>query len=227
MHSSSADRYYASGRQVPLSYAKALLPAAVLGYLVPTISLYLPWANIATTQNLTAFWQPAPLFVNFLLWIFSYTVSPSPGLSKDADTKYLKKIYLTAAVVSAVTHVGVLYICITSRDPEVSLSSVFLPDKAMWKTSMALGVHWIFQVDWWGCFGSSLFWGWLAAFDMLRLVNGRAGYGELVKVALGIGVLAVLAGPGATMAVIWSWREDMMLKFEKSSVWESPKPKDA
>ncbi|KAI1081345.1 hypothetical protein F5B20DRAFT_61567 [Whalleya microplaca] len=218
VYSSSGDAYYTSGREVPQSYALTILPSAVLGYLVPTILMYLPWSSIGTTQQLVAFWQVSFLFVNVLLFAFSFLVpvstSPLPKKRNTADLKPLKSIYLVAALVSAITHLGTLYTCLTSPHPQLSLRYVFVPTQTTWKDSTAQGLHYIFQWDWWGAYASSLLWCWVAAWDVQRLEGRALGVVQLVLIACRIAVVAVLAGPGAAMAVVWSWREERLVGIE-------------
>jgi hypothetical protein len=216
IYSSTTDGYYLSGRNVHHSYAKALLPATVLGYLIPTIAMYLPWGNINITQSLTAFWQPAPVLVNVLLWTFSIPLSfLSTTSSGAADVEYLKRIYKFAGVVAAVAHIATVFICLISTNPKVSLTSVFLPNKETRKTSTAYGLHWIYQWDWWGVFVPSLLWCWIAASQVLKLSPKRSNSMSSITALGWILAMAVIAGPGASMAAVWYWREEMMLKIEE------------
>ncbi|KAI1408441.1 hypothetical protein F5Y13DRAFT_172453 [Hypoxylon sp. FL1857] len=224
---SAGDAYYFQGREVPSGYARALLPSVVLGYLVPTVALYyVPWSDVKMVQYLTAFWQPSPIYVSALLLLFSFLVpSSSPSaVAKNGDVKYLKRVYLVAGLVSTVTHVSTLYFCLTSDNPQLSLSYVFLPNRASWKDSMALGLHYIFQVDFWGAFGAALFWCWLATYDVLRIL-GKPGVGDLVKTVLGLAFFTLVAGPGTTIALVCNWREDRLVMIESGirGTWKKPK----
>ncbi|KAI0833112.1 hypothetical protein F5Y06DRAFT_182414 [Hypoxylon sp. FL0890] len=227
VYASAGDAYYFQGREVPSSYARALLPATVLGYLVPTVALYyVPLSDVKTVQYLTAFWQPSPIYVSVLLLLFSFLApssSPSTG-AKNGDVKHLKRVYLIAGLVSAVAHVSTLYSCLTSDNPQLSLSYVFLPNRALWKDSMTLGLHYIFQIDFWCAFGAALFWCWIVVYDILRIL-GKPGVGDLVKTVLGIGFVTILAGPGTTIAMVCDWREDRLVMIESGvkGTWQKPK----
>ncbi|KAI0179249.1 hypothetical protein GGR52DRAFT_535478 [Hypoxylon sp. FL1284] len=228
VYASAGDAYYRQGRQVPLSYAKALLPATLLGYLVPTAALYyVPWGDVKTVQYMTALWQPFPLFVGAALLIFSFVVpvSPSEASKKDGDVRYLKRVYLVAGLVSAAVHISTVYTCVTSSDPKLSLSYVLLPDKSIWKDSMASGLHYIFQWDFWGAFAASLLWCWIVVYDVLRLLIGKPSAIQLVQMVLGIGFVALVAGPGTAMVMVWNWREDRLVMIENGvkGTWKKPK----
>jgi len=217
--SSRDNAYFRSGRKVSLPYAKTILPAAILGYLVPTIAMYWPWNNIVLKQNLTAFWQFAPLIVNVLMWIFAFAFSMSAVTAEKespkapADLKHLNRIYLFAGLIPAINHITTLLLCITSSNPQLSLRYVFLPISTPRLTSPTLDLHYIFQCDEWWSFGPSLLWCWLAVFDVQRL-NGSLSVLGMAKAGWRIAAGAVVLGPGATMATVWWWREEMLVRLE-------------
>lgn len=59
------------GRFVRPAVAKSLIPALVLGYIVPTLLMLLPTSNIHALQTICAIWQPCPAFVAVLISVFS------------------------------------------------------------------------------------------------------------------------------------------------------------
>ncbi|KAI1463889.1 uncharacterized protein F4812DRAFT_444839 [Daldinia caldariorum] len=220
------DAYFFQGRELSAGRAVSLLPAVIIGYLIPTVAVYYPWDDAKRAQYLTALWQPAPIIVSVLISVFSFLVpSSSPtAVAKNGDVKHLKRVYLTAGLVAAIAHVGLLYTCLTSDDPRLSLSYVFLPNRATWKDSMGLGLHYIFQVDFLGAFGSTLFWCWLVTYDVLRIL-GKPTATDLIKAVLGIAFATVVAGPGTTIILVWNWVEDRLVMIENGvkGTWEKPK----
>ncbi|RYP72906.1 hypothetical protein DL771_003944 [Monosporascus sp. 5C6A] len=235
------DTYHRSGRELRPGYARALLPATVLGYLVPTLAMFAHgyWArNLHVTQALIAFWQPAPLLVDALLVAFAsvlpcFPSSSAPSSSsssltpmsrasagappRNGDVPHLKRLYLVAGLVSAAVHFGTLYACLSSSDPQLSLRHVLVPRRATWRDGATPGLHWIFQWDWWGIVASSLLWCWVVVADALRLLHGRENVAasRLVGVAVGIAALALVAGPGTVIAAVWSWREGKLVMIEE------------
>ncbi|KAF7537311.1 hypothetical protein G7054_g3848 [Neopestalotiopsis clavispora] len=207
------DSYLSEGRALPLGQAKALLPALVIGYLVPTIALYIPWGDADITQNLTALWQVSPAIPNLLLPLFS-SFAPSGGSDskKPADVKYLKRIYLAIGIVSMVTQFATFYVCLTSDNPQLTLSYVFLPNKSMWKESTVLGLHYIFQWDLWVIYVSSLVFCYLVVADTVRYANGKFTTYDNTMSIINITLFSVLLGPATTMAMGWNWREDWLVK---------------
>lgn len=223
-----------------LPYARGLLLSIGVGYLLPTLAMYVPGLDASTAQFLIFLWQPSPAFVNILLYISSLVFtsssssssSPSSASSPPADVKHLKRVYLAAGVVCAVNHLATLYVCATSPDPRLGLGYVFLPDRDLWARSTTAGLHYIFQVDEWGCFVPTLLWAWVAVWDVHRvLLGGRgaaaAAAAQLAKWALYIVGLSAVLGPGAMLAVVWSWREDRMLLIESGVRGSLRKPKTA
>ncbi|KAI0468085.1 hypothetical protein F4859DRAFT_491537 [Xylaria cf. heliscus] len=219
MVTSKSDAYFAGGRSVSLPYARGLLLSISIGYLLPTLAMYLPGLSVSTTQFLVFLWQPSPGFVNILLFTASLVL---PGASprdttKAPDVKHLKRTYLAAGAVCAVNHFVTLYICATSQNPQLSFSYVFLPDRSTMELSTTAGLHYIFQVDWWGCFLPTLLWAWVSVYDVHRLLLGGAGFANLAKWAVYIVGLSVALGPGGMLAVVWSWREDRLVAIESGS----------
>ncbi|KAI0383242.1 hypothetical protein F5Y04DRAFT_31274 [Hypomontagnella monticulosa] len=225
---SASDAYYSEGREVSAGYAKSLLPAVVLGYLIPTAAMfYVPLSDITTVQNIIAFWQPAPIYVSVLLLVFSLFVPSSPSGSaanKNADVKHLKRVYLLVGLVAAVSHATTVYKLLTSDSAQLAFEYVFLPNRATWKDSMALGLHYIFQLDFFGAFGSTLIWCWLAVYDVLRIL-GKPSALDLIKTFLGIAFVTVVAGPGTAIVMVWNWREDRLVMIESGvrGTWKKPK----
>ncbi|KAI1657355.1 hypothetical protein F4813DRAFT_361149 [Daldinia decipiens] len=222
---SRQDGYYFQGRELSAGHAASLLPALIIGYLIPSVTMCYPWGDIRTAQYLTAFWQPAPVFASVLVSVFSFLVPTSPtSVAKNGDVKHLKRAYLIVGLVTTVVHVGMLYACLTSDDPRLSLSYVFLPNRTTWKDSMGLGLHYIFQIDFFGSFGSTLFWCWLAVYDVLRIL-GKPTTIDLIKIVLGIVFVTVVAGPGTAIIAVWNWREDRLVMIESGvkGTWKKPK----
>ncbi|KAL2276287.1 hypothetical protein FJTKL_01048 [Diaporthe vaccinii] len=62
------------GRFVRPAVAKSLIPALVLGYIIPTILMILPTSNVHILQTYTALWQPTPAFVAVLVSVFSRVI---------------------------------------------------------------------------------------------------------------------------------------------------------
>jgi hypothetical protein len=202
LRDSGKNEYFSpASRRIPLPYAKALLPAMLIGYLIPTLAIFYP-LSLYTTQGLVALWQPTPLYINILTFVFSKFFS-----SEGNDTYYLRKLYILFMLVSALSHIAVLYSVTTSN---LTLTNIFIPRPGMKRSDIATELHHIFQIDFWIIFAASLAWAYGHVCDMKAL-----GF----PVSRLRGVLTILfwtcvAGPAAAVAAVWLWREDLWAKAE-------------
>jgi hypothetical protein len=226
--SSGKDYWLPASRAVPTAYAQALLPSLVLGYLLPTILIYLPYGNVFVTQGYVALWQPVPILVNILLLVFSPTYSigqpkakttSSEATGSTDDVKYLNRVYILSFVVGAVAHWAAIAICFLSSDPNLSFTHAFWPRKDLWigkniNPSMSEGLLHIFQMDFWIIFLSSLVWAYLAVLDINR-ISGRS-FVPAPKALVVMALNTVLFGPAATVAAIWYSRESTLAHLQKS-----------
>ena len=62
------------GRFVRPAVARSLIPALVLGYIIPTVLMLLPTPNVHVLQTYIALWQPSPAFVAVLVSVFSRVI---------------------------------------------------------------------------------------------------------------------------------------------------------
>ncbi|OAL40095.1 hypothetical protein AYO20_00513 [Fonsecaea nubica] len=248
LYDTSSNQYWAKIRRVPLPYAKALPPAVIIGYLIPTVLMFLPYStahNLWTTQAMVAFWQPCPWYVNALLWLLPtfysgrraasqpsnaqahQTTKPKPDYAPGHDdVKYLNRVYLVSFAVAALSHVAVAVTCLVSSDPEHSFQHMFLPPSSSTSSSSTMaesdtqqlslvqGMHAIFQADYWIIFVASLVWAYLAIWDLKRL--GLTRDVNLATALLAMLLGCVLVGPAATVAMVWWWREGVLVAAERA-----------
>jgi hypothetical protein len=217
---SGRNTYFQTGRTVPLAYARTILPATLILYLVPTIAFLVPGTSIELLQMILAFWQAAPICVNIPLWFVSRFVSTTPatGKAKTADVPHLKVIYNTLFVTSIISHWITIYKVAASETPGVSLVRVFLPSPEHWLASMDNGLLWIFQWDWVICATMQFVTSLVAIYDVQRLVPDIDDDPEGDKLFKGVYVsvaLTVLGGPGAMLAAVWGWREEQLVVLEE------------
>ncbi|KAK2785003.1 hypothetical protein FQN53_008054 [Emmonsiellopsis sp. PD_33] len=199
-------------RRVPICSAKALLPSLVLGYLIPTLLLFIPYSNPRTGAIIVLFWQFSPIYVNILLFIFSEinaTLSPdddhkTPTAAKPLpDIPHLKRVYMFSFILATATHIFTLL-------RPISLAAIFIPYAGHSQhLSFAEGIRSIWIVDFWVYFVATLVWAVVAVWDMKRV--GRAGT-DLGKAVVVIVLGAVVVGPAATTVGVWWWREGVMAR---------------
>lgn len=220
MRESAQEDYWSpASRRVPNPYAKALLPSLLIGYLLPTILMYLPFPDpdLSVTQALIAFWQFTPLIANLLLLIISavYGKESAPSKKKAPlaidDLKYLDRLYITCFIISAITHIGTILGCLYSK-PQISLSHALLQVPSLDRLSMTGGLHYIFQADFWIIFAAAVAGAYLTLWDLKR--TGRTDL-SLWRAAAVMIVGVICVGPAATVAGAWYVRERIMTEKKK------------
>lgn len=215
--------YYTTANKVSTGYAKALVPSLVLGYLLPTIAVYLPSSdpNLVWKQKLIAFWQITPFIVNILLLalgtLFASTDASPEQAAQTAQTN-ISRIYTVCFIASALTHVGMFY---AKSVWSLSFTQIFLPRDYMLDAGVADPLHYVFQIDYVGIFASGL----MMAFVSLWFLNstGHAQSGGStawfltgsptssgVRIVLGLTIGSVLFGPAATIALTSLVREKVL-----------------
>lgn len=204
--------YWAKGRELPLARARTLLPAAILGYLVPTLATWLPLDDLfdhQTRQAMVAFWQVTPLVVNLLWLLFSSLASQTQSTTKprspSADIRALSPIYLISLLVAQASHAAMLFLCATSpsSDPSVSFSFIFGLRPPV-DPLMHEAIHFIFKVDYWIISAATVLWCVQAEWELIGLRRIDLTYWTA---ALGTLVGAVVLGPGTVLSTVWWWRE--------------------
>ncbi len=229
MYTSSRKDYWSpASRALSLPYAQALLPSLIVGYLIPTILIYLPYENVFVTQGYAALWQPVPIYVNTLLFVLaqiysigqskSKTTSPETEKNTD-DVKYLKRVCVFSFIVGALTHWAAVAICFFSSDPNLSFMHAFWPNKEFFLgqvtgIKLSQGLLYIYQVDFWIIFASWLIWTSLVILDTNRATS--KSFMPPVKALAVMALDTILFGPAATIAATWHSREGTLAQIQKS-----------
>lgn len=204
--------YWTNGRDLPLARARTLFPAAILGYLIPTLATWLPLDDLFdlyTRQAMVAFWQVTPLVVNLLWLLFSSLASQTQSTSKprstSADIRTLSPIYLVSLLVAQASHAAILFLCSTSpsKDPSVSFSFIFGLRPPV-DPQMYEAIHFIFKVDYWIISLATVLWCVQAEWELIGLRRTDLTY---LTATLATLVGAVVLGPGTVLATVWWWRE--------------------
>lgn len=206
-------------REVPIHHAKALLPAILIGYAVPTVLMFTPWKSPTTIQNFAALWQVSPMLVPMLTVIFGMiytrlnvqkgTPKPREADEEFADVPYLKRVYVVVFVLGSMLHVGVISQIWWSADPELTMASVFSPDFSATAKSLGEGLRALFMADFWAFWIASYVWCASSVWDLKRVGRTNAHVG---KASALIFLANFVVGPGAAMAGTWYWRESAMAR---------------
>jgi hypothetical protein len=211
-------------RSMRATTARALLPALVLGFLVPTALMFGPTPDKRRWQDWVMLFQLTPPLVSLLIMVFDHTMrlwdrftKPTPKDSdkhpewySTADVPVLKTAYAVVAVVQATVHLVSVVYAVTH--PDLSLSAVFFnlphPFRLDWNLSLAETIFAILRYD-------MLLTHVAVALHNLYNVWELRGQGYISSAyALRAAALVVLGqvavGSGATWAILWSWREDVV-----------------
>ena len=204
-------------RQVPTQYAVSMIWAVMVGYTIPAILMFVPWTNPYVMQNFEALWQVSPMLVPIFCSILGYlytkertTPSASPKASKPfEDVAYLKALYTVSGLLGVMLHVYCIVRILGS--PDISLASVFWPDFSAQAKTFGEGLHALFMADFWGFYLASYGWLCMAVWDLRRM--GRTDV-DVTKASCLIALSSFAIGPGATMSLVWYWREDALAKTD-------------
>ncbi|KAL1853095.1 hypothetical protein Daus18300_011923 [Diaporthe australafricana] len=201
-----------AGRPIPSHTAKVLLPALCLGYVIPTVLMFLPHEDSITQQNAIAFWQPSPVYVSLLVWVGSKALdalkAPKPldlEIFEKKDVSYLQSGYAFCFFATAITHICTFLYAGLSPSVSIHQSLFSLPGfdaidiSGFWKWDMVL------------CFGSVMVWLLYSVFELRRF--GYITTSTALKAVGSTLASGVLVGPGATYAGVWAWRESVIASY--------------
>lgn len=210
-------------RFVPYSFSRAVVPALVLGFLVPSAlmaaSATPTWAPYA--QETIILWQVSPALTSWLAeWMSGFLTRLTRGAVgrkvkgkktpvedyQGMDMAGLRRLYNFLFIVASTAHTAILLSLVWV--PGLSVIGAFLPGAVGRPvTNIAEGVGIFLKFDLLLTVVSMFIWCLVNLVEMRRV--GIVGL-PLLKT---IGVLVagcVLLGPGATFVAFWKWREGKM-----------------
>lgn len=198
---------------VPYSKATTLFPAVIIGFLLPTALMFYPFGNIDWTMLATALWQPSPIIVN-IIWVLLSALTPNPtsassrGANTSTSKRHVKAAYVLSGILSAISHLTTLYLCVTGIYPDVTFKSIFGTTPPPSGAPFDDSVHFVFQVDYLVIFIATTVWCFQAMSEARARTSSQASLVKKVQqaVMLLLGVVAI--GPAATLSAVWYWRED-------------------
>jgi hypothetical protein len=180
--------------------------------------LFFPLADaLNTRQVFIALWQPAPVYVVILTQIFSRTIkwigSNTPAKADSAaesesnrDIPHLQTLYAVAGCVSACFHAALLLSWAALGTNFITRA--FVPSDAFVQVStLADGVFVFFQNDFLLVAAATLLWCLASVWDLYRLGASNVSW-QIALAGLILG--SAVIGPGATVAAVWYWREEVM-----------------
>lgn len=211
-------RQHLAWTQSTLSHAAPARPAAVkallfsfpLGAVLPAVVGLLPIFYPRTSslhQTILAAWQIDPVYVSAIQALVTYALTQRTRSTAVTDGIWWSQlVYLIAAVISAMGHIGAMAWFVSSNDPLATLTNAYLP----FPLAGPLGASprlasgpWLFlQFDLIIITLSCISWAYLLTVSLLTESDRRRT--TLPWIFAG-GV--VLLGTGATVSLALLWRE--------------------
>ncbi|RYO88713.1 hypothetical protein DL764_008700 [Monosporascus ibericus] len=208
----SPDRFAApDNRLVPRHYAKTILAAVAVGYILPAASLL--FADRTHPRVFERVWQVCPLITALVHRAFASAIPNTTATERVqnpyADMRYLRLAYAAGVFISGATY---CYLAITSK----WYTHTFWSDALqLWQAYRGLAVPaevsrgQLIRYHHLITFGSSLLWELLHFRDLRRAGRLNTSYLKVAGVLFGT---AMLMGPGAAMALAWAWREEVLAR---------------
>lgn len=204
---SPLERYDApDNRLVPTKYAKTLSAAVGIGYILPSVCIFLEFPS-NTHQYIAVVWQLFPIFTTVIHRIFASSASDTTFYDRinnpRADMPYLRQVYAFGASIGAINYSYLWFMAGGCTGNVLAENLVFQRRLMPVTTGFGRRVKYNQLI----MFGSWFIWQLLHFRDLKK--SGRLTT-SWIKV---IGVFtstAVLFGPGVAMAVGWAWREEVI-----------------
>ena len=196
-------------RPVSKSAARAILPAMMVGYLLPTITVFLPFIDSSLRAKIAASWYLWPVYIGFATLLLSqiYRRSDISGNSKIEQENgevlvYLRRAYLATCAIAGFAHISTIYMCL--RSPTISLRQIFIPHLSATTDSIQELNFNQFRLDMLIFVIASLAWLVFSVGDIIRIgISTVSWFKATMLICLG----SVVIGPGGTAAAVWYWRE--------------------
>ena len=212
---------------VAARYLQYLPFSILLGYVIPSILIGISSPNVASyasQQAAIAVWTPFPVWVGLAQLIFTWcganlsasksTALSSSGGSHETYLRALRRVYLFALVCSALVHVGVVVISMSTMIfPAIfttSIHSEFMPTNILFPKNsqvdtIGAGVLNFMQWDQWVGYIALLT--WVLKLDQSDQDSAARSWKAWLWRGLEIVFSVALLGPGGA-AVLFVWRRD-------------------
>lgn len=208
LSTSNPTKWWTSSMYVPPEKAAAVLPAALLGMMVPTLLMFNLWLPSELRQYLTIAWMFSPWYLYilhkyFTRWYSTTSTGTTTSAARANSISHLRRLYIVLGLITGIMHVLTVSYALISTDENVSLGGIFL-FRYFDGMSLYEGDHMIFLWDMYVTVGALVVWCVLST----RAMN-RAGVIQvnMLEVIFGVSVGSVLIGPAATASMCCLWRE--------------------
>ncbi|KAL3425892.1 FAD binding domain-containing protein [Phlyctema vagabunda] len=210
---SPQENYHAADmRMTQMGPVKTIIPTVMLSYVIPSIAM-MTASSLSTRQWINGLiWQPFPIYASLLQRLLSKTVQDTTDQDRihrpEADMPYLRYAYGFSTAAAAIANI---YVRLTSP---LSLRDVFFKNLSS-PTSPLSVVDLItryLRYDQIATFSAGAIWTMLHFRDLKKADKLKVGWARIVGVFAGT---TLVAGPGAAMAVMWAWREEVLARSSR------------
>ncbi|KAL0578962.1 hypothetical protein V5O48_003054 [Marasmius crinis-equi] len=226
-----------AGRRIPEFVASAILPGTILGYIVPSVLMFIPAVHRSPViPYIVALWQFAPALAEALIILFGrlfahlqrsrgkeVTQSPTTDIQtafSRSDLPHLRRAYLVAFIFSFFIHVALLFALFTqpSSDPlapnAISFTRLFtfaptrLAPNPTREILLAESLFRFLKFDFWYSLTSVLCYSLYSVYALRA--RGFITTEKAVRAAVMLIISQVVVGPSASVAGMWYWREGIL-----------------
>lgn len=194
----------ATSQALPFSFAFGAIVPAIIGMLPAWIEPSI--RSSRRQQNILAAWQPDPLWVSMIQWLLIYILPRHTTKDVSKPLRRVQTCFLLATTSSAVGHLYVKTVILTSGNSVHRLTRMYVPFLSSGPpntTDILIRGPWLFlQYDLIIISLSSLSWAYLL---IRRLGFDTTPSRFNLVVYLLLGTLTI--GPGATVSLALFWRE--------------------
>ena len=214
-----------------MSEARALSPAIIVGFVLPSTLLFLLPTSarvpLNTKQILAALWQPFPIYISVGYNILSkanHDIPSSGSVARISETTALPALqrpYLFSGVLSTVAHWVILIPSVFASDPKYNFLQIFVPYPLHAAMGAApahvapyrLSIRLLFQNDWvTTTIAAFAFFFWTHS-RMVHTIEPAAACSSERTWLLKVSLLTLVGGPGASIAWAALDRERLISNF--------------
>ncbi|KFY39521.1 hypothetical protein V494_03954 [Pseudogymnoascus sp. VKM F-4513 (FW-928)] len=209
---SPLENYHAAdSRLVQIGHIKTIILTIIISYIVPSIAMFTA-PTLATRQWINGvLWIPFPIYAAVLQRILGKFVKDTTMIDRihntEADMPHLRRIYAFAGVSAAATRLFAFF-----KSPVV-LTEVFIMANADPESEVPLveAISGILRCNHISAFITGLIWVLLGFHDLKKAGKLTTSWWKIFGICV---ATTVVGGPGAAMAVMWAWREEVLAKRE-------------
>lgn len=190
-----------------VSSAKTIIPTIAISYILPSVAMFVV-PGLTNRQWINGlFFQPFPIYAAITQRVLGRFVKDSTDSDHiknlEADMPHLRRAYGFASAAS-----GCVYLYLWIASP-FSLADIFFKDIGNPSVAVPLleGATKVLRYDQIAAFSAGAAWTFLSFGNLKRAGIMNARWGRIIGVLAGT---TLVAGPGAGMAVMWAWREEVL-----------------